>query len=174
MKHPWYPPATGARAWRGWLSDHGSLTRRLRAACPAFRVRRLRQGHGRPHGDEGGIMGLRPGQRAVVRDVLLQCGDIPLVFAHTVIPLAGLTGPWAGLARLGNRPLGEALFADPRIQRHPLECRRLDRRHPLFRAARPHLAAVPRHLWARRSRFTLRGHSILVTEVFLPATLNLS
>jgi chorismate--pyruvate lyase len=160
--------------WRTWLRDHGSLTRRLQAACADFRVRRLRQVHARPHRDEPVSLGLRPQSHVLVREVLLQCGDTPLVFAHTVIPLGGLSGPWAGLEHLGNRPLGAALFADPRILRHPLECRRLDARHPLYRAAAAHLPHPPVDLWARRSCFTLHGHSLLVTEVFLPEILSLS
>jgi chorismate--pyruvate lyase len=170
----WAGGQSATRAWRTWLIDHGSLTRRLQAACPAFNVRRLSQTHARPHRDEFAAMGLRRQHHALVREVLLRCGDTPVVFAHTVIPLGGLTGPWAGLMHLGNRPLGAALFADPRILRHPLECRRLDARHPLYRAAAAHLTQPPRHLWARRSRFTLQAHSILVTEVFLPEVLNLA
>ena len=169
----WAAGIHACNPWRTWLTDHGSLTRRLQAACPAFRVQRLLQAHAVPHRDEVAPLDLRPGRHALVREVLLLCGDTPLVFAHTVIPLAGLKGPWAGLVNLGNRPLGAALFADPRIARHPLESRRLDRRHPLYRAAVRHVTTPPRSLWARRSRFTLQGHSILVTEVFLPETLNL-
>lgn len=173
MNQQWRTSAWASGAWRTWLTDHGSLTRRLQAACPAFRVQRLRQRHARPYLDELATLGLRAQRHALVREVLLRCGDTPLVFAHTVIPLTGLRGPWAGLVNLGNRPLGAALFADPCILRHPLECRRLDARHPLYRAALRHLAEPPRRLWARRSRFTLEGHSILVTEVFLPETLKL-
>jgi chorismate--pyruvate lyase len=173
-KSAWAAGEPTKNPWRTWLGDHGSLTRRLQAACPAFRVRRLRQDHACPHPDELAPLNLRPRRQALVREVLLLCGDTPLVFAHTVIPLAGLMGSWAGLAHLGNRPLGAALFANPRILRHPLECRRLDGRHPLYRSAAKHLPRAPRYLWARRSRFTLGKHSLLVTEVFLPETLKLS
>jgi hypothetical protein len=108
----WNTPAWRAGDWRGWLSDHGSLTRRLQSICPRLRVRRLSQRIGTPYPDESASLGLRRGQRALLRDVLLICGDTPLVYAHSVIPLPGLDGPWVGLSRLGNRPLGEALFAD--------------------------------------------------------------
>lgn len=173
MHVSWLTSPRACGPWRTWLTDHGSLTRRLQLACPAFRVQRLRQTHARPLRDEWRTLGLRNGQHALIREVLLLCGDTPLVFAHTAMPLTGLSGPWAPLAHLGNRPLGAALFANPRVQRHPLETRRLDARHPLYRAAVRHLVAPPASLWARRSRFTLHDHSILVTEVFLPAVLNL-
>ena len=167
----WNTPAWRAGAWRGWLDDHGSLTRRLQAICPHLRVQRLSQRIDRPLRDEYRALGLRRGQRALIREVLLICGDTPLVYAHSVIPLRGLLGPWVGLSLLGNRPLGAALFANPKVRRFPLEYRQLDARHPLYRAAVAHLAAAPRRLWMRRSQFALEGRPLLVTEVFLPAVL---
>ncbi len=134
---------------------------------------RLRQGLGQPHRDERPPLRLGPRRLALIRDVLLTCADKPLVYAHSVIPLAGLNGPWRMLSRLGNRPLGQALFADPRVRRAPLEFRRLDSRYPLYRAAAVHLAEAPPSLWARRSVFSRGGRPILVTEVFLPEVLRL-
>ncbi|OYY93069.1 MAG: hypothetical protein B7Y41_13210 [Hydrogenophilales bacterium 28-61-23] len=171
MATRWLTSAWQAGAWRHWLTDRGSLTRRLQQACPDFRVARLKQSTGRPNLDECAALGLFPGRRAMIREVLLLSKDTPLVFAHSVIPLAGLAGPWAGLAGLGNRPLGAALFTNPRIQRQALEFQHLDRRHSLYRAAARHLPETPRTLWARRSLFALHNSPILVTEVFLPATL---
>ena len=166
----WNQAALGMGPWRTWLTDHGSLTQRLREHFPGFNVRRLHQGVARPFFDE--LTALGPDRRPVqVREVLLRSGDKPLVFAHTVIPLAGMRGPWQALAGLGNRSLGSALFADPRVQRFPLTYRRLDRRHPLYRAARPYLAEPAATLWARRSQFALAGHRLMVTEVFLPPVL---
>ncbi len=167
----WTTPAWQAGTWRRWLSGRGSLTRRLQAICPHLRVQRLRQEIAVPLPDEYRALGLRRGQRALIRDVLLICGDTPLVYAHSVIPLRGLAGPWVGLSKLGNRPLGAALFADPKVQRHPLEYRRLDARHPLYRPAIARLAAPPRSLWMRRSLFALDGRPLLVSEVFLPEVL---
>jgi chorismate--pyruvate lyase len=77
------------------------------------------------------------------------------------------------LTALGHRPLGAALFANPRVKRFPLEYRHLDQRHPLHRAACADTSTAHGPLWARRSLFALEGHPILVTEVFLPEVLNL-
>jgi chorismate--pyruvate lyase len=170
----WLTSAWQAGAWRHWLTDRGSLTRRLQQACPDFRVDRLKQALGRPNLDECGPLGLYPGRLAMLREVLLLDAQTPLVFAHSVIPLAGLSGPWAGLAGLGNRPLGAALFTNPRIQRQALEYQHLDQRHSLYQAAASHITNPPRTLWARRSLFALASQPILVTEVFLPAALQLS
>lgn len=173
MTSEWLTAAWWAGDWRPWLTDRGSLTRRLQGFCPGFRVQRLKQGMATPHRDETLPLGLFPGHLAVIREVLLKDVDTPLVFAHSVIPTAGIKGPWASLTGLGNRPLGAALFSNPRIARHALEYKRVDRRHPLYRGAAAHLAGPPRFLWARRSLFSLEQHPILVTEVFLPATLEL-
>lgn len=173
MTTEWLASAWRAGPWRHWLTDHGSLTRRLQRLAPAFRVVCLRQGPGMPHRDESAALGLAAGRHALIREVLLMNADTPLVFAHSVIPFSGLAGPWAALTGLGNRPLGAALFSNPRVARHALEFKRVDRRHPLYRGAARHVVMPPRALWARRSRFSLDDHPILVTEVFLPATLRL-
>jgi chorismate--pyruvate lyase len=168
----WNQAALGMGPWRPWLTDHGSLTQRLRSRFPDFNVLRLSQGIAQPFFDEAAEVGLSPRQPVLVREVLLRSGATPLGFAHTIIPLAGLRGPWQSLAGLGNRSLGSTLFANPRIERFPLAYKRLDRRHPLYRAAAPHLAGPQGRLWARRSHFALAGRLLMVTEVFLPLVLD--
>ncbi|HNU65207.1 MAG TPA: chorismate lyase [Thiobacillaceae bacterium] len=171
--YPWQAQLTQASPYAGWLQVPGSLTHALMRRCPKFNVLRLCQDLDLPHADEVEALALVPGQQAMVREVLLRCADIPLVFAHSVIPSGGLRGPWKQLTDLGSRPLGAALFADPRIHRHPLEFKRVDREHPLHAKAGVHLGQPPANLWARRSLFTLEDQPILVTEVFLPEVLNL-
>ncbi|MFO7543420.1 MAG: chorismate lyase [Thiobacillus sp.] len=162
-------PHSLQRSLRPWLIDRGSLTQRLKARCAAFRVVPLATGLARPNADEHAILDLAPGTRAYVREVLLLCDGIPVVFAHSVLPLAGLRGGWNGITQLGSRPLGEALFSDHRIHRQPLAFSHLNRGHPLFQTIeRQHPLSV-NDLWGRRSVFRLNQHPLLVTEVFLPA-----
>ena len=125
---------------RHWLTDRGSLTRRLKAHCSDFRVRPLATGLARPNADEHKLLLLRPGSLAYVREVLLSCHGKPVVFAHSVLPRSGLRGGWNGITRLGARPLGEALFNDHRIKRESLAYLRLSPHHALFHAASPHHA----------------------------------
>lgn len=172
--NPWHATLMGHPPYRPWLTDDGSLTQALKRHCPDLRVVRLRQGPGVPHRDEHRPLRLQLHRLSLIRDVLLTCAGRPLVYAHSVIPLAGLAGPWRNLSRLGNRPLGEALFADPQVVRGPLQFSRLDGRHPLYRAAIEHVANKPRALWARRSVFARDDHPILVSEVFLPEVLRLT
>jgi chorismate--pyruvate lyase len=69
---------------------------------------------------------------------------------------------------IGCRPLGAALFADPRIRRGPIQVARLDARHGLHRRAEMALGQLLPVLWARRSLFMRLGRPLLVNEVFLP------
>lgn len=165
LAHPHSLP----RSLRAWLSDHGSLTQRLRSRCASFRVVPLVTGMARANTDEYALLGMAPGTRAYVREVVLLCNDVPVVFAHSVLPQAGLRGGWNGITRLGSRSLGEALFSDHRIERLPLAYRKLRHAHPLYRATARQQTVAVGSLWARRSVFCLNGHPLLVTEVFLPA-----
>ena len=166
-------PAHSAAGMRAWLVDRGSLTARIQARCDAFRVQLLKQGRARVDRDERFLhAGARRGM-ALVREVYLYCGDTPVVFAHSVIDPRSLHGPWRRLARLGTRPLGAALFADPRVRRYPLHQRKLNRHHELYARACAALATRPPYLWARRSLFMLHNSPILVTEVFLPGIVKL-
>ncbi len=159
-------------ALRRWLTDRGSLTARLQQQAGPIKVKVLFQGLRRANRDEAFLFAA-PDKRVMVREVLLLRGATPLVFAHTVFAAGGLRGAWRGIAGLGNRPLGAALFADPRIARFPLRQKKLPRTHPLYRRAAAQLKHPPPSLWARRSIFAAGNSPILVSEVFLPALFDL-
>lgn len=164
----------GNRPFLSWLTEPGSLTARCRAACRDFRVRLRYYGCRRPLPDESAFFGLRHGQPAFSREVLLECDGVPVIFAHTVLPRRprGRLAHW--LAGLGSRSLGSLLFAHPGFGRGAIELIRLDKRHPLFgRAVAATGVAGVRQLWARRSAHFLDGQTVLVTEVFLPDILAL-
>lgn len=166
-------PAHSAGKARAWLVDRGSLTARIQARCAAFKVKVVFQGRGRIDRDERFLHAGGRRRLALVREVYLYCRRTPVVFAHSVIDPRSLRGTWRRLARLGSRPLGAALFADPRIRRYPLRQKKLERHHELYRRACAALKVQPPFLWARRSLFTLHKSPILVTEVFLPGILKL-
>ncbi len=143
--------------WRGWLSDSGSLTRRLvQLSRGDFRVEVVSQGWGRPTRSEAKVLGMRSRQRALVREVQLIGNGQPWVYARSIIPAQTLTGPQRQLKRIGTRPLGALLFSDPTMRRGPLQISRLALRDQS-------------RVWARRSLFYLAEKPLLVCEVFLPA-----
>jgi chorismate--pyruvate lyase len=164
----WHDAPLGAPiGLRPWLLDSGSLTQRIVARCAGFSVRNVAQQRGYGHSDEFALLDRR--QYSLLRDVSLCCGAVPVVYAHSVLPYMSLTGAWARLRHLGNRPLGTALFVNPLVRREALQFKRLDSRHPLYVAALRGHVQLPSSLWARRSVFVLASRRILVTEVFLPA-----
>ena len=152
-----------------WLLDPASLTRRILSTCQgAFRVDVLFQGWARPQHNEMRELGMRQGGTGFVREVHLLCDGRPWVFARTVIPRTTLTGPRRCLTRLKSRPLGAVLFADPSMQRGPVEIARLSPCDKLYLTAIRHLIQRPETIWGRRSLFTLGGKPLLVSEIFLP------
>ena len=173
----WLVTPLKSGAYRPWLVERGSLTKRLQSKTQYFHVRALHVHHHSPYLDEARLLGLPPHQQALLREVMLMDDQIPLVFAHSVLPHKSLRGPWQGLSKMGNRPLGAALFADHRVVRTPLQYKKIAKHHVLFRQVAKYLGAMPPAIWARRSIFQLRAgdrqHAIMVTEVFLPAVLGL-
>lgn len=152
-----------------WLTDAGSLTARIRARCCRLDVRVLTQRLAQPHPDEAILLGLRAGEVAWLREVLLVADGVPVVYARSILPRHNLRGGWRLFSGIGNRPLGAALFADPRISREPLTCLRLDRRDARYHRALATSGAAATTLWARRSVFRLKRRSLMVCEIFLPA-----
>lgn len=152
-----------------WLLDPASLTHRVRQACQGcFSVRLVSQGWAPPARDERRRLAMRRGERGLVRHVELQCAGRPWVFARTVIPAHILTGSRRRLARLGTRPLGEYLFAQPSLRRDMLELTCVQPDCRLFGLAVPSSGTPPRALWGRRSVFRVNDKPLLVSEFFLP------
>ena len=150
-----------------WLTSRGSLTARIKAHVANFNLVRLKQLPQSPNIDERRELGMRRGELAVVREVLLRDSERVLVFAHSLVTPRDLRGAWRGLSRLGSRPLAEMLFNDPTVVRLPMEYRKIDVRHPLFRRAQQVAPFAATVVWARRSVFLKQGRPLLVTEVFL-------
>jgi len=170
----WFSHVNGVnppRAMRDWLTDTASLTIKLIARSEHFRVRRLRQARGLCLADESLMLELP--RRACVREreVLLQCDDRAVVYAHTVVPLDASASDWPFFGALGERSLGASLFDDPLVARGTLQYARLHTQHPLMRRAREALGddALGSPLFARRCLYRRKNGVLLVTELFLPA-----
>lgn len=147
--------ATPDPAWLDWLTDSTSLTRRLKQASgQRFRVELLQQRLARPALNECQLLGMKPQQYALVRQVILRGAGQPWVYARTVIPLPTLHKN-RHLMLLGNRSLGSVLFKNAQTQRAPMEITRWQTEFD-----------TP-FVWGRRSTFKLRGAPLLVTELFL-------
>jgi chorismate lyase len=163
----WLKKPMLAKSLQPWLIDTGSLTTRLQQRYINFAVKPVAVKYAKPIQDEAALLHLSMHKVALIREVLLMGNNQPVVFAHSVLPRTSLRGAWHGLGRLGNKPLGATLFANPKVKRTPLSYKKLSPHHKLYQHATAHLAFKPTHLWARRSIFSLNCAKILVTEVFL-------
>ena len=171
----WQRRPVGADArLRRWLLDRGSLTRRIQLRSHQFHVELLALTRAPANRDERYLIETAARTVCAVRQVALHSDGVAVVFAHSVAARRALKGPWRLLLTLGTRPLGAALFADPRVRRQSLRFRRIRRGHELYKIACGLLEAAPAGLWARRSLFVFHGSRLLVTEVFLPAILALA
>jgi chorismate lyase len=153
-----------------WLYDRGSLTARIKRACPegCFRVKVLKQRWGRPLYGETRLLGMRQGGWAIVREVELRCNGVPWVFARSLIPAVSLRGAARRLSMLGDRPLGELLFSEPGMRRGLIQVARLLPRNRLFEAATGRMKPAPGEVWGRRTLFYMADQPLLVNEIFLP------
>jgi chorismate--pyruvate lyase len=167
-------PLAASHPLHGWLADGASLTERLLARCGQLHVKLLSQRLAKPHRDEARLLGLRVGEIAYLREVLLIADGQPVVYARSLVCRDSLRGAWAMFAGIGAHPLGTALFADPLIRRGPLHARRLDERDMRYRRIASSVKIDESGaLWARRSCFLRHARPLIVCEVFLPAILEL-
>lgn len=151
----------------GWLTDPGLLTERISLRCgdeSALRVVDQRR-EWLPQA-ETVALGI-PGPAVFVREVELVCASIVCVFAQTLVPLATLdTHPW--LAGLGDDALGRRLALTDGALLESLEFALLPSGHALRARALRDRPDVTESLWARRKRYRLGDHLLIVQEVFLP------
>ncbi|MEM1155248.1 MAG: chorismate lyase [Pseudomonadota bacterium] len=151
-------------AVRPWLLDDGSLTVRLiQLQRGEFRVQRLYQGWQLPRLSECRLLRVATRQRALVREVGLLLGDRVVVFARSVFPITSLVGDLAHLRYLKNQSLGAILFKYPGMHRSPFELARI----PGYSNYLPAHLRQEATAWGRRSRFVIKGRSLMVSEVFL-------
>lgn len=173
MRSGWHDHVNGTLApqeLRHWLTDRVSLTVKLIAHSERFRVQRLAQRRAVCLRDEAQAIGLARPMMVQEREVLLVCDGVPVVYAHTAVPLTADASDWPFFGSLGERSLGTTLFGDPQVLRGALRYARLTGTHPLHaRARRATGAGQEPPLFARRCLFRRKSGVLLVTEVFLPA-----
>lgn len=147
-----------------WLTDAGSLTEKLKALPGDFQVQVLAETEAFADEHEYQAMGLAK-QPVIIREVLLYCAEVPLVYARSIIPVPPENTP-AELTQLGNKPLGELLFNRHDIELGPIEIAEFTNNAPVCQLNQQ-LHGSNATLWGRRRSFHLPEQAILVAEVFL-------
>lgn len=153
-----------------WLTDKGSLTRRLQQHNKVdFTVQLLGNSWIKPLVDECRYLAIPISELSYQREVRLMDGDIANVYARTIVPRTTYLSMPYRFNNLGTKPLGEMLFNDPTVTRGPIEVACLKPGQWLYEMALLAENDRPDKLWARRSHFYLQGNILLVNEIFLPA-----
>ncbi len=153
---PWWPqhhldslhPPTELRPW---LLHTGSLTARLATRWPDLQVSLVHVGEGRLTPEECARLSCGPQATGWIRCVSLRGGGHTRVRARAVIPEWHSYNPWSDVAYLGERSLGDWLFAQTGVLRSPFEWASPDG---------PEGAGS----WARRCCYARHGASLLLTE----------
>jgi chorismate--pyruvate lyase len=155
---------------QSWLAEPGSLTKRLRQIYGgSFGVKVLFNRWKPAYIDECRLLDLDPARFQLIREVLLHSNGAPLVLARTVLPLATIRIARRNLSHLGNRPLGEVLFAYPDLQRRQ---RQLSCAAPnIWSAPLQTVESMEKPVWGRRTVYAIHNQPLLVAEFFLPALL---
>ncbi len=163
------------RQWQPWLLDTGSLTQKIEKAIGhKLQVQVLRDCPQTLNSDESRYFHFKI-RRCRVREVLLCANGTPVVMAHSFIPTFSSSGSNHAVLRLGTKPLGAVLFAKTRKHskaKPPRDIARLDKSSELWKKCSKHFSNLTSPLWARRTLYRLKGHPILVNEIYLPALLN--
>jgi chorismate--pyruvate lyase len=157
---------------QSWVFESGSLTQRLRKHVGSrFGVTILLQRWYKPLIDECQLLNLPPSQYTLIREVLLHDDTTPLILARSIIPAATINIAQRNLSHLGTRPLGEVIFAYPNLQRLTLELTQA----PLSVWTEHSKTAfnVQQPLWGRRTVYAIPVQPLLVSEFFMPDTLDL-
>ena len=154
-----------------WVYEQGSLTERLKELYGKdFNVKVLMHEVRLPFSEEAFKLGLRRGEKALVREVILRAGKEPLILARSIVPRETFLHADRRLLRLGNQPLGHVIFTRPDLRRQDLELSPL----PTCREIKGISGGErKRKSWGRRSLYTIgQDYPLLVSEFFLPSLLS--
>jgi chorismate--pyruvate lyase len=155
-----------------WICSDSSLTVKIKELGIAFSVDLLNQVN-RPVSSEIQSLLAVTDNSALYREVLLKQGNIPLVYAQTIMPDSSVTGTESMLSELGNQSLGQVLFQSPQAIRSNIEFAVVEPNSQLGQFIEQQLQQpIKRTCYIRRSIFHLNGKPLLVCECFLPALFN--
>lgn len=162
-------PKHCAKQILSWLLDETSLTSKLELQCDEFSVKVKQQ---LSTDNKQSILStyFPSPEKVLVREVLLYCDGIPVVFAQTEIPYGTLSDTQEKLANIGSESLGKILFQDKTLQRGIIEIAEFAVGSQLHQFSQSLQQPCEHSLWARRSLFYIKSKPLLVSEVFLPAS----
>lgn len=158
-------------AAQSWLYEAGSLTKRLkRIYGKAVQVEVLYHRQNTAFLGEYQALHLPPQRYHLIREVLLHANGSPLILARTVLPYKTSTAAKRNLAHLGNRPLGEVIFAYPKLQKKTVQISRI--RPKIWTDELLAICTISQAIWGRRTIYVIRQQPLLINEFFMPQLLD--
>ncbi len=151
--------------WVGLESSMMVALHRMLGASPSLQL--LGDGPGRLYDDEAALLGSCDGY-GQAREVVIAGAGQSLIAARTVYSAPGLLRH-PGLATLGERPLGDLLFATGVAEWTRRDYAFIDADMPVHALVRQACGPAATACWGRRTVFLLDRQPLLVTEIFLPA-----
>lgn len=137
------------------MSDAQALSAKLKAKCRQLTVEVKSQELSPAFIDEQKLLGIEE-YNSLIRKIHLVGDGEPWVHGRVVVPNATYHAFQKEFDNMGDKLLGETLLYDrPNVTRSEFQ-----------------FAKVGHRLWGRRSVFSVDGYKLLVTEVFLPASID--
>jgi chorismate--pyruvate lyase len=157
---------------QSWTYEPGSLTQRLRDYYgDAIGVKILLQQWNTPFLSERRLLKLHENKYSLIREVLLHANGKPLILARTIIPEKTIKVAKSNLAHLGSRPLGEVIFSYPKLERIEMDVTLIN--PPTWTQTAIAEAHIDQPIWGRRTVYAIAQRQMLVSEFFLPGSLEI-
>lgn len=168
MQYGWNPANISdvPLALQAWVSKPQNLTQTLRLHGLAIELVLLNQVTAALPPAEAQLLKHETG---LIRQIYLKDPHQVFTYGRTIIPQTTLTAYADDFAKLGNKPIGEALlYNKPNVQRSAFEFGYVLPGSLLFHDAIGNLPINATKLWARRSFFSIADFPLLITELFFP------
>lgn len=168
------------------LVSTDSLTQRIQQDCPtSFRLQCLSEGYAQPMVQEAALLNLSQDSTCWIRQVQLCCGNNVKIIARTLVSQQSSPSLLQPLQQLGQQPLGEWLFSQPKqlLQRQYAQSlgAKADKNATKDHQAWWNLGEImgqnpwnanqdqdSHHpIWIRRSLFEIHHQYLLVQEAFI-------
>lgn len=154
--------------FRDIFFDAGSMTKKIKELSnDQMSVTVLDHSWQKPHESERKILS-QQNVWGIGREVVLSGINVPWIYARSFFPMDVVKAHGQQFTGLGQRPLGEILFSDPRISRSDYSIACLLPGHREYQVAADAFKLYPEFMWARRSQFYLPSGAIVLLEVFSP------
>lgn len=154
--------------FRDIFFDAGSMTKKIKKlSSDQMSIVVLNHSWQKPHESERTLLPCED-VWGIGREVVLNGINQPWIYARSFFPTAVVKAHGQQFAGLGQRPLGEILFSDPKVSRSDFSIACLLPGHREYQKAADALKLSPEFMWARRSQFYLPSGVIVLLEVFSP------